>query len=128
MKKIPLFALAILLAGAASCSKDNDSDSGNTPPSDNQGNDPGDPDPVALSYAADIRPIFNGNCNSCHGDPPTQNAPMSLTTLALIKDAVENRGLLGLINNTGDPMPPTGLLPIATRQRIEEWVNQGYPE
>ncbi len=128
MKKIPLILLAVILAGTVSCSKDDSSDPGSTP--NNEGSTPNDPDPdqEALSYAADIRPIFTANCSSCHGDPPTQSAPMSLISLALIKDAVENRGLLGRINNNADPMPPNGLMPLATRQRIEEWVNQGYPE
>lgn len=128
MKKIPLLLLALAMAGTASCSKDGGSDSENSPPTDNQSNNPDDSEPPALSYAADIQPIFDGNCTSCHGDPPTQGAPMSLTTLAFIQDAVETRGLLGRINNNADPMPPIGLLPLATRQRIEEWVNQGYPE
>lgn len=128
MKKIPLILLAILLATAVSCSKDDGSDQPNNP--NNEGNNPDDPDPdpEALSYAADIRPIFTSNCTSCHGDPPTQSAPMSLISLEAIKNAVETRGLLGRINNNADPMPPTGLLPLTTRQRIEEWVNQGYPE
>lgn len=119
--------MAVILAGTVSCSKDGGSDESNTP-SNEQGNGPGETDSEALSYAADIRPIFNSSCISCHGEPPTQNAPMSLTSLALIRDAIENRGLLGRINNTADPMPPTGLLPLASRQRIEEWANQGYPE
>lgn len=90
--------------------------------------DAGDPNPVALSYQNDIRPIIQGNCVACHGNPPTNNAPMSLTSLTLVQSAVENRGLLNRINNTTNPMPPDGLMPMSARQMIEDWVDQGFPE
>lgn len=131
MKKITQLLLLCLLAGAVSCSKGGDSDPDPNPPTNNNGGDSGGnetPDTGTLSYASDIRTIFSSNCTSCHGNPPTQNAPMSLTTLEEVMDAINNRGLLGRINNTANPMPPTGLLPSATRQRIEDWADQGFPE
>ncbi len=131
MKKIFQLFLFCLLAGSVSCSSSSDPAPEDNPPTNGNPGDSGgddDPDPGSLSYAADIRPIFQSNCTSCHGNPPTQNAPMSLTTLQEIMDAVDNRGLLGRINNTANPMPPTGLLPSTTRQRIEDWVDLGFPE
>ncbi|MBT8284330.1 MAG: hypothetical protein HKO75_03030 [Flavobacteriaceae bacterium] len=93
-------------------------------------NDPNseDPDATTLSYQNDVRPIIQGNCLSCHGNPPTNNAPMSLTTLSLVKSAIENRNLLSRINNTTNPMPPDGLMPQSARQLIADWATQGFPE
>ncbi|MBC2839448.1 hypothetical protein [Robiginitalea sp. SC105] len=132
MKKLIYLSLAMLLATSLACSKGGDSDPLNDPPTNNPDSgpdtDPDTPEPSAVSYQADIAPIISSNCTTCHGDPPTQNAPMSLLTLEQVRSAVENRGLLGRINSTSDPMPPTGRLPQSTRDLIEEWVNQGFPE
>lgn len=81
-----------------------------------------------LTYVGTIRSIINSNCTGCHGDPPTNNAPMSLTTYLDVRGAVETRDLLGRINSTTNPMPPTGQLPTGTRQLIEDWVDLGMPE
>lgn len=108
------------LALALGCSK---SDNSEGAPMD----DPND-DPAALSYQSDIRPIIQGNCLSCHGTPPTNNAPMSLTSLTLVKNAIETRGLLSRINSSTNPMPPDGLMPQNARTLIAEWANQGFPE
>ncbi len=133
MKKIETLTALLFLAVSLSCSSGGDDpEPQNTTPVDNPdpgtGDTPDDTEPDALSYQSDIQPIFSSNCTSCHGDPPTQNAPMSMVTLEQIQEAVENRGLLDRINNNANPMPPTGLLPLSTRELIEEWVEQGYPE
>jgi uncharacterized membrane protein len=84
--------------------------------------------PGSLSYSTDIRPIIQGNCVICHGNPPTNSAPMSLTTLNEVRDAINNRGLLSRINSNSNPMPPDGLLPMAARQAIADWADLGFPE
>lgn len=84
--------------------------------------------PGAVTYSGDIRPIIQSNCTSCHSNPPTQNAPMSLTILAEVRSAINNRGLLSRINSTTNPMPPTGRLPSETRQLIADWADLGFPE
>lgn len=130
MKKVNNLILVGILSFITSCSS-SDTSEGVMEPRDNtenpnNGGDPPDTGPV--SYAEDIRGILQANCTSCHGNPPTQNAPMSLTTLDLVRSAVNNRGLLTRINSTTNPMPPTGLLPAATRQLLEDWVDLGFPE
>lgn len=82
----------------------------------------------SLSYSNDIRPIIQGNCVICHGNPPTNSAPMSLTTLIEVQDAINNRNLLSRINSDTNPMPPDGLLPLAARQAIADWADLGFPE
>lgn len=87
-----------------------------------------DPNNNELTYVGTIRSIINSNCTSCHGNPPTNNAPMPLTTYNEVRGAVETRNLLGRINSSTNPMPPTGQLPSGTRQLIEDWVDLGMPE
>ena len=82
----------------------------------------------ALTYVGSIRNIINSNCTSCHSDPPSNGAPMPLTTYSDVRAAVETRNLLGRLNSTTNPMPPTGQLPNDTRQLIEDWVDLGMPE
>ena len=116
MKK-SLTILAVLGLILASCSSDND----DPEPDNNMGN-------MDITYTASIRGIMTANCTGCHGDPPTQGAPMSLTTYNDVRGAVETRNLLARINSTTNPMPPTGLMPSNTRQIIEDWVDLGMPE
>ncbi len=103
-----------------------DPDNGLSNPGTNPDDGGSDPEPV--SFAADIEPILQANCVSCHDDPPTQNAPMPLLTLEQVADAVNNRNLLGRVNSTNRPMPPSGRMPLATRQLIEDWIDLGLPE
>ncbi len=97
--------------------------------SDDSEMDP-DEDPVGnlINYQDNIRPIITANCVSCHGNPPTNNAPMPLTTYNEVRSAVETRGLLSRINSTTNPMPPNGRMPASTIQIIEDWVDQGFLE
>ena len=89
-----------------------------------------DPDPQGgpITYQQHVRPIITANCLSCHSDPPSNNAPMPLTTYSDVRGAVETRGLLNRINSTTNPMPPNGRMPSSTRQVIEDWVDQGFLE
>ncbi len=122
MKKLKSILFIGVLTLALGCSKSDNSE-GTADDPNNQ-----NPDPTALSYQNDIRPIIQGNCVSCHGNPPTNNAPMSLTSLSQVRSAIESRGLLSRINSTTNPMPPDGLMPQSARELIAEWANQGFPE
>lgn len=132
MKKILIFGASLLLLSAISCSSGSDNGDLSEPdnevsgPGTNPNGDSSSPDPV--SFAADIEPILQASCVSCHDDPPSQNAPMPLLTLEQVTDAVNNRNLLGRVNSTTRPMPPGGRLPLATRQLIEDWIDLGLPE
>jgi uncharacterized membrane protein len=123
MKKYLNFGVILLISGLMGCSSSDNSEGVPTEDSNNGGNNAMD-----LTYTSDIRPIIQANCLSCHGNPPTNNAPMSLTNYTLVKSAVETRGLVGRINSSVNPMPPNGRMPSATRQMITDWVNQGLPE
>ncbi|NNF20223.1 MAG: hypothetical protein HKN61_10630 [Flavobacteriaceae bacterium] len=116
-----LYRTAILLMGiiTIACSSSDNSD-GVMPPDD--------PDGGTFTYTADIRPIIQSSCTSCHGNPPTNNAPMSLTTFEQVRSAVQSRNLLGRINSSTNPMPPDGRLPTSARNAIQAWVDAGFPE
>jgi len=92
----------------------------------NESPDPNpDPEPSSVTYNGNIKSITS-NCTTCHSNPPTNNAPMSLTTYDDVKNAVENRGLISRINSSTNPMPPTGLISQSSRDLVQAWVNQGF--
>ena len=125
MKKLLTGAMVTLFLIFASCSSSNDDDmSGEGTMEDD------DPMvmPMARNYEDDVKPLIESNCLSCHSNPPVNNAPMSLVTFDDVKNAVETRSLLARINSSTSPMPPQGRLPAATRQIIEDWIDQGLPE
>jgi uncharacterized membrane protein len=112
------FAITLLLFN---CSGGDDDLSPNPDP------DP-DPNPTSITYNGSIKSIITNNCNSCHGSPTSNSAPMSLTTYTQVKSAVETRGLISRINNAANPMPQSGLMSQTNRNLIQQWVDQGYLE
>ncbi len=83
-------------------------------------------------YLQDIKPIIDNNCIMCHGTTPANGAPMSLTTYAQVKDAVQNRGLLDRISRAQGAlgmMPNQGIrLPQTTIDLIIDWNTDGLLE
>ena len=86
-----------------------------------------DPEPVStqVTYAT-VAVIMSGNCNSCHGATPSSGAPMSLTSLTEVKEAIESRNLIGRIENGS--MPPNGSLSSTQINNIKAWQAQGFPQ
>src|SRR5260221_9597022 len=100
--------------------------------------------------AADVQPIFDGYCTSCHG-PPTPSEQLDLTARASWSSTVRasSRQCGGLsINTPGDlgqsylwsklqgqrlcsgsaPMPPRGLtLPLPEMEVVRSWICMGAP-
>ncbi|WP_242119373.1 ADP-ribosylation factor GTPase-activating family protein [Aestuariivivens sediminicola] len=115
-KNFIFFFVSVLLAFACSSSS-----------SDDLSNDPDpDPNPNPITYDAHISTIMSSNCTSCHGNPPTQNAPFSLTTFNEVRTRVNS--IISRINNTSNPMPPAGLMPQSTRELIQQWKDDGLLE
>lgn len=128
MKTLYLFCFLLVLIPLTSCSSSDNSEGVMEIPGDNNDDGGNEPNPAPVSYSGDIQPIIRSNCTSCHGNPPTNNAPMSLLSLEDVQNAITNRRLLTRINSTSAPMPPTGLLPRSSRQLIEDWADLGFPE
>ena len=91
--------------------------------------------PVVLGntkYSVDVKPIIESKCVVCHSDTPTNGAPMPLTTLAAVKDAIENRNLIGKISRPDGAlglMPYGGpRLPQASIDIIVDWKASGFLE
>lgn len=120
-KKLCVFLFPLL--GLLGCSTDSESDLVGL------GNDGGDPGPI--TYTADIKAIVGSNCLGCHMDPPINGAPFPLTTYERVKSVAESGLLLTAISRqTGEvrAMPPTGRLPQATIDKVEQWIADGLLE
>ncbi len=83
-------------------------------------------DTTAVSFSADVQPIINTNCISCHA-PGGQQETQPLTTYSEIKVFAENGKLIERTNNSSLPMPPTGLMVECNRDFLKAWVNAGAP-
>ncbi|MEO8235206.1 MAG: cytochrome c [Flavobacterium sp.] len=113
------FFIIAFLAILSSCTNDSTSDI--TIPTN---------DSLTIKYSTDIASIINSNCLSCHTSPPTNGAPMQLTTYDDVKNAILNRGLIDRISRTQGAvgMMPNGgtRLPQATIDKIIKWQTDGF--
>jgi mono/diheme cytochrome c family protein len=116
MKKLETLAILITLLVFISCSSDSLDDNPNT-----------DPPTTIVTYDGTIKAIIDGKCLGCHTNPPTNGAPMPLTTYENVKDAVTSRGLIGKVESGA--MPPVGSdLTDAQVQQIKDWQTGGFKE
>jgi len=84
-----------------------------------------------VTYEDNIKSIIDTNCISCHSSPPTNGAPISLVTYDDVKNAVENRNLIGRISTTdagfvmpfGGPRLPQNLIDL-----VVQWEEEGLLE
>ena len=89
------------------------------------------PLPVIVTYNENIKPIINNNCIVCHSNPPQNAAPMPLVSYENVKEAVQNRNLIGRISSNdpaflmplGGPRLPQNLIDI-----IIQWNEDGLIE
>jgi mono/diheme cytochrome c family protein len=83
-----------------------------------------------ITYQNKIKQIINTNCISCHGNIPTNGAPMSLDNYANVKDAVLNLGLINRINldqSNSSAMPLGGPKLLQSQiDSIVKWQNNGF--
>lgn len=86
-----------------------------------------DPTPTTITYTNTISGIVSSRCTSCHGSPPSNGAPMSLTTYNNVKDAVTSRGLITQIESGN--MPKNGTMLSTTQiQNFKTWQANNFPE
>jgi hypothetical protein len=125
MKVNKLIILSLLTLCMFSCSNDSESDLIDNP------NDPGDPDdPIELvNYTDDIATIMQSACIGCHASPPINGAPFALTNFSQVdqrSSSILNR--MELQSGSPGAMPPSGRLPQATIDKVQQWINDGKPE
>lgn len=83
------------------------------------------------TYSANIGPLFNSKCVSCHSAGGTDQSPY-LTNYEEVKESIINGNTLCLIEDPsvcfyGDNiMPPTGKMPQSTIDMIKLWRDQGF--
>ncbi len=84
-------------------------------------------DTTNIKYSAQVTALLENNCYACHS---TSNniSGLPFDTYESLLPVAQSGQLVNAINNAGDPMPPTGLLPACDREKIESWVNAGAPK
>jgi len=105
----------------ASCSKSNEASFKNS------SGGTGNCDTVNMTFAADIVPILQANCYSCHGNGLSQNG-VSLDSYDQVKVQADNGNLINVITHApGYPAMPQGAPKLAdcTINKIKDWVNRG---
>lgn len=124
MKKIIFSGLALLTLLTYSCSKD--SEDTVTPPPPPGGNTC---DTVNMKYAANIVPILQANCYSCHGTNSNIGSNgIILEGHANILPRVTNGVLIGAITHASGftPMPQNAAkLSDCNINKIRSWINHG---
>ncbi len=83
-----------------------------------------------VTYEANVKSIIDNNCIACHNNPPVNGAPMSLITFNDVKDAVQNRNLIGRISATDASVMPFGgpRLPQNLIDLVIQWEQEGFLE
>lgn len=135
MKKLIVWLPAAMLGCAMlilSCSKSNEAtvgQGGNTDTTGTGGN-PGSGngcDTANMQYAANVRPILQANCYSCHGNGASSGG-VTLDSYNGVKAQVNNGNLIGTITHASgySPMPRGGAkLSDCDINKIRGWIARG---
>lgn len=87
-------------------------------------------DPITsedVVYDPDVSNVMFNFCTTCHsGSAPSAN--LDLSSYNNVKQAAESGNLLDRINDSSDPMPPSGLLSEERRTLLDNWASGGYKE
>lgn len=89
------------------------------------GDNPTPCDTAGMRFSVEIRATFEANCARCHVPGAAQYSGIPLATHAQMEAMAKNGRLVGRINNSANPMPPSGLMPDCQRAQIEAWVRAG---
>lgn len=118
-KKIGLAFLALASITITSCSSDSESDLLELPDEIPSNGD-------LVTYTNDVKSIVDGSCLGCHSSPPRNGAPFALTNFNQVSTRA-NSILTAMSRANGAPaaMPPSGRLPQATIDVIDQWIKDG---
>lgn len=126
-KLIGSSVLALLIF---SCSYDSESDlievtneTGQINNPDNNGSG------TTVNYTNNIKAIMQSSCVGCHSSPPVNGAPFALINFSQVSQQ-SGAILNAMISQSGSAgaMPPSGRLPQATIDLVQQWINNGKPE
>ena len=124
MKTSKTIILSLLVLFIYSCSNDSESDLTNGP---DVIDNPDNPE-TAINYTDDIQQVM-GSCVGCHGTPPVNGAPMSLVNFNQVSQRAD--GILNRMkrqSGSAGAMPPSGKLPQATIDKVDQWIKDGKLE
>lgn len=78
------------------------------------------------TYTANIKPIIENNCLSCHSVAGAEFPTME--TYAQVRNAAENGNMICRIDNQscGSVMPQSGRMPQTRINTIKKWATNGY--
>lgn len=82
-----------------------------------------------ISYLANIQPVIQSNCISCHGSSNPYGG-LKLTNYTETMNAIKNNNLLASVNHqTGaSAMPPSYSISNCEIRTFELWAGQNYPQ
>lgn len=81
----------------------------------------------SVFYDPTVADIMTTNCIGCHGGS-SPSSGIDLTTYSNVKFQSQTGNLINRMNNALNPMPPSGLVPAADRQKIDKWLEDGLKE
>ena len=129
MKNVLKFLLPLVSLLVFSCTNDSESDLLDPIPESVE--EIGDNESIddAITFSADIQPIIARNCLGCHSSPPRNGAPFSLVSFQQVSS--RSAAVLRTVSlQTGQPnaMPPSGRIPQASIDLIDQWIEDGLIE
>ena len=79
-----------------------------------------------VTFTNTVKAIIDVNCTGCHASPPINGALMTLIAYNNVVEAVQNRNLIGRIEDGS--MPLNGSLSLSQIKAIKDWQIGGLPE
>lgn len=110
-----------------SCSKSSEDEESQAPGGGSGGGGTTACDTVAMTYNADVKPILQNNCYSCHGNGQA-NGGVTLDNHAGVQAVASSGKLIGVISHAAGfkPMPQGGTkLSDCNINKIRSWINRG---
>lgn len=124
MKTNKLIYLLLVSLFTLSCSNDSESDLVEV-------DEPIDetPSDTPINYTDDIQPIIGSSCVGCHASTPVNGAPTSYVNFSQVSlKASTILSRMNRQNGAAGAMPPSGRLPQATIDKVQQWIDNGKPE
>jgi mono/diheme cytochrome c family protein len=84
-------------------------------------------DTANMTYSANIQPLLQNNCYSCHGNGQI-NGGVTLDSYAGVKAVADNGKLIGVVTHSaGFPQMPQGAAKLSdcNINKIRSWINHG---
>ncbi len=84
------------------------------------------PSGAVVTYTSHVKTIIDNNCIGCHGG----QGGLFLTNYSQVKAIADNGNLLlrAIQGGGPQPMPPSGVLPQATLDTLQFWLDQNALE